>query len=266
MLSERAAEKAATVSICHHMSIFQDPSIKDKLESNLNRNNSSSPACQADRSAPWDQRPDMKSNSHNHKLMKSSRFSQTMKTVWATFKYPDHSIKMGLSLPTAEDELDWLFRPCVNQGQKNHRIMTFADSGWLFYLYIGHSKKESTHTWNTWSTNPAKLQFACYICIYTIPIYWIQRFLCFIFATKSMFLVVTSIQSKRITVGVASIYMKRDVYTSKYMPLYANKNILHFFFQPPKHSQIKTFNKTKAYSQWSLTHSRKPHMTQLKII
>lgn len=51
MLGERGAQKAA-VSICHPMSPSQHQTIADDLESDVNRNDSSSRAGQAKRSAP----------------------------------------------------------------------------------------------------------------------------------------------------------------------------------------------------------------------
>lgn len=70
---QTAAEKAAATSIHHPMSPRLHPSFKDELETDLNRNNSSSLVCQA-RANLHLERPDRKSNGYDHKLMKSSRF------------------------------------------------------------------------------------------------------------------------------------------------------------------------------------------------
>lgn len=72
---------------------------------------------------------------------------------------------------SAEDELDWLFRLCVNQEWKNHKIMTSAGR-WLTFLSAladklrrrDYSKEKSTHIWNTCSTCLKKAAVSMYIC------------------------------------------------------------------------------------------------------
>lgn len=135
MLSDHAAEKAATVSVCHPMNPSQHPSIKDELETDLNRNNSNSSACQAEQSAPWEQRPDMKSNGHDHQLMKSYRFWRTMKTVWATYKYPVHSIKRVVF--ARSEGWTWLTFPAVCEpGAKGSRDNDFCRQWLTFHQFF----------------------------------------------------------------------------------------------------------------------------------
>lgn len=76
----------------------------------------------------------MKSDGHDHKLMKSSIqvLERIMKTARATYKYPDQSIKRVILAKGIKDERDRLFWLCVNRGRKEHKIMTSADSGSLF--------------------------------------------------------------------------------------------------------------------------------------
>lgn len=51
-------QQKKTAAVCLSMNPFQHPTIKNELESNLTTNNSSSSACQAEQSAPWEQRSD----------------------------------------------------------------------------------------------------------------------------------------------------------------------------------------------------------------
>lgn len=101
------------------------------------------------KSAPWEQREEalVKRNGHDHKLMKSSRFMDTMKTAWAAHKYPDRSIKRVIFAK----QMNWTdFTGCAwTNSEKNHNIMVSADSGSIFISTCRQAiEKGSTHTWN----------------------------------------------------------------------------------------------------------------------
>lgn len=50
----------------------------------------------------------------------------------STYKYPDRSIKRAVLAEAKRNKRDGLFRLCVNRGEKDHTIITSADSGSLF--------------------------------------------------------------------------------------------------------------------------------------
>lgn len=100
----------------------------------------------------------VKRNGHDHKLMKSSRFMDTMKTAWAAHKYPDRSIKRVIF---AKQMNLTDFTGCAwTNGEKNHNIMVSADSGSIFISTCRQAiEKGGTYTWNTCSS-PSKTSTA----------------------------------------------------------------------------------------------------------